>query len=165
MVYWALFFIVLNKESVLPQIFSCGGVSLVEHHDIRKIFKSAQRKKVLIIVQQNDWRQLLNKVRFLSMLSKYEYVIWISSIKFFFSTFEYLSGELILKLFEYFNTKEIVQSFSNLNSFITSCIYDRRQQLHLHLDRQMPSLSDNYSPLQVISLHIEHVVIPNWLIY
>jgi hypothetical protein len=76
------------------------------------------------------------------------------------SSFECLSGELILKLFEYFNTKEILQSFSNLTAYITLCIFDRRQKLHLYVDRQMPSVSDNYSASQVISLHIEHVVIP-----
>jgi hypothetical protein len=73
------------------------------------------------------------------------------------STFECLSGELILNLFEYFNTKEILQSFSNLTSLITSCIYDQRQQLHVHLDCKIRSFSDNYSPDQVISLCLEHV--------
>jgi hypothetical protein len=66
---------------------------------------------------------------------------------------------LILNLFEYFNTKEILQSFSNLTALITSCIYDRRQQLHLHLDCQMSSFPGNYSPDQVTSLRLEHVAI------
>jgi hypothetical protein len=78
----------------------------------------------------------------------------------FSSTFECLSGELILDLFEYFNTKEILQSFSNLTSFITSCIFDRHRQLHLHLDDEMCYLPDNYSPSQVISVHMNNVIIP-----
>jgi hypothetical protein len=76
------------------------------------------------------------------------------------STFECLSGELILELFEYFNTKEILQSFSNVTPLINLCIFDQRQQLHLHLDREMPFFPDSYSPDQVISLYIEHVIIP-----
>jgi hypothetical protein len=97
---------------------------------------------------------------FLYFISEYPICYLNFYDKDFCSTFECLSAELILNLFEYFNTKEIFQSFSNLNSFITSCIFDHRQQLHLHLDRQIRSLSDNYSPDKVISLHIEHVVIP-----
>ncbi len=76
-----------------------------------------------------------------------------------YSTFESLSGELILELFEYLNTKEILQSFLNLTAFINLCIFDQRQQLHLHLDRQMSSLHNNYSPNKVISLRIEHTII------
>ncbi|CAF0874539.1 unnamed protein product [Rotaria sordida] len=76
------------------------------------------------------------------------------------STFQCLSGEIILKIFEYFNTKEIFQSFSNLNSFLTSCIFDQRQQLHVHLDHEMCYLPDNYSSSQVISLHMNNVIIP-----
>ncbi|CAF0944879.1 unnamed protein product [Rotaria sordida] len=76
------------------------------------------------------------------------------------STFQCLSGEIILKIFEYFNTKEIFQSFSNLNSFLTSCIFDQRQQLHVYLDHEMCYLPDNYSSSQVISLHMNNVIIP-----
>jgi len=57
------------------------------------------------------------------------------------------------------NTKEIQQSFLNLNTFINSSIFDQRQQLHLHFDRQISSLSDNYSLDKVISLHIENIII------
>jgi len=49
------------------------------------------------------------------------------------------------------NTKEIQQSFLNLNTFINSSIFDQRQQLHLYFDRQISSLSDNYSLNKVIS--------------
>ncbi|CAF1391900.1 unnamed protein product [Rotaria sordida] len=75
------------------------------------------------------------------------------------STFECLSGELILELFEYFNTKEIFQSFFNLSPFITSCIFDQRRRLHLYFDRQMPSFLGGYFPNQIISLQIEHIAI------
>ncbi|CAF4135658.1 unnamed protein product [Rotaria sp. Silwood2] len=78
----------------------------------------------------------------------------------FHSTFECLSGELILKVFEYFNTKEIFQSFSNLNSLITSCIFDQRQQLHVHFDHEMCYFPEKYSPSQVISLHMNNIIIP-----
>jgi len=67
---------------------------------------------------------------------------------------------LILELFEYFNTKEIYQSFFNLSTFINSCIFDRRQQIHLYLDREMPFLSENYSPDRIVSLYIEKLAIP-----
>ncbi len=76
------------------------------------------------------------------------------------STFECLSTELILEVFEYFNTKEIAQSFFNLTAFINSCIFNQQHQLHLQLDREMPVFPGNYSPAQVISLYIEHVIIP-----
>ena len=76
------------------------------------------------------------------------------------STFECLSGELIFDIFEYFNMKEIFQSFSNLNSFITSCIFDRRQQLHLHLDHEMPFLLGNDLSNHVTSLYIDRIIIP-----
>jgi hypothetical protein len=66
---------------------------------------------------------------------------------------------LILNLFEYFNTKEILQSFSDLTSLITLCVYDRRQQLHLYLDCEMPSFPANHSSDQVISLRLEHVAV------
>lgn len=74
--------------------------------------------------------------------------------------FECLSAELILNVFEYFNVREMFQSFSNLNSFITSCLFDRHQQLHLHLDHQMSSLPEKYFSEQVISLRIESLIIP-----
>ncbi|CAM4975516.1 unnamed protein product [Rotaria socialis] len=76
------------------------------------------------------------------------------------STFECLSDELIFDIFEYFNMKEIFQSFSNLNSFITSCIFDRRQQLHLHLDHEMPFLLGNDLSNHVTSLYIDRIIIP-----
>ncbi len=76
------------------------------------------------------------------------------------ATFENLSEELILELLEYFNTKEILESFFNLAPLIASCILDRRQQLHLYLDRQMFFFPNNYSPDQVVSLHIEQFIIP-----
>ena len=63
-------------------------------------------------------------------------------------------------IFGYFNEKEIVQSFSNLNSFITSCIFDRHHQIHMQFDHEMSSLPDQYSPEQVISAHIKQVIIP-----
>jgi hypothetical protein len=75
------------------------------------------------------------------------------------STFENLSGELILELLEYFNTKEILQSFFNLTAFINSCIFDQRQQLHLYLDCQMVFFPVIYSLDKVISLHIEDLII------
>ncbi len=71
-------------------------------------------------------------------------------------SFECLSGELILELFEYFHMNEILQSFFNLTPFINSCIFDQRQQLHLYLDREMSFFPDNYSSDRVISLHIVH---------
>ncbi len=67
---------------------------------------------------------------------------------------------MILELFEYFNTKEILQSFFNLTAFINTCIFDRRQQIHLYLDRQMAFFSKNYSPDQIVSLYIEELIIP-----
>ncbi len=67
---------------------------------------------------------------------------------------------MILELFEYFNTKEIYQSFFNLSTFINSCIFDRRQQIHLYLDHEMPFLSENYSPDRIVSLYIEKLAIP-----
>jgi len=42
---------------------------------------------------------------------------------------------------------------------MNSCIFDQRQQLHLHLDRQTSSLSDSYSPDKIISLRIENIII------
>jgi hypothetical protein len=78
----------------------------------------------------------------------------------FSSTFESLSGELILNLFEYFNTKEILESFSNVTPLITSCIFDPRRQLHLYVDHEMSYLGENYSPGQVISVYMNNVIIP-----
>jgi hypothetical protein len=75
------------------------------------------------------------------------------------STFECLSAELILDLFEYFNTKEILQTFFNLTPLINSCIYDQRQQLHVYFDHSMQFPCNNYFAEQVVSLHIEHVII------
>ncbi len=77
-----------------------------------------------------------------------------------YSTFECLPGELILELFEYFNTKEILQSFFNLTAFINACVFDRRQQLHLYLDHQMSFFPANYAPDKIISLYIEKLIIP-----
>jgi len=71
-----------------------------------------------------------------------------------------LSDELILKVFEYFNIKEILQPFSNLTPLINVCIFDQRQQIHSYLDRQMPSFLSKYSPDQVISFQIEHLIMP-----
>jgi hypothetical protein len=77
-----------------------------------------------------------------------------------YSTFESLSGELILDLFEYFNTKEILQTFMNLTPLINCCIYDQRQRVHMYLDRSMQFSSYSaYCYEQVISLHIEHFII------
>ena len=77
-----------------------------------------------------------------------------------YSTFESLSGELILDLLEYFNTKEILQTFINLTPLINFCIYDQRQRVHMYLDRSMQFSSYNaYCYEQVMSLHIEHFII------
>jgi len=76
------------------------------------------------------------------------------------STFERLPGELILKVLQYFNTKEIAQSFLNLTPLVNSCISDPQHKLHLYLDREMPFFPGNYSPAQVISLYIELLSIP-----
>ena len=97
----------------------------------------------------------MNRVKLNFSLFEYQYTYNIDC----YSTFENLSGELLLGLFEYMHIKEILQSFPNLNKFINSCIFDQRQQLHLHLDHQISSLSDNYSPNKVISLHIENIIL------
>jgi hypothetical protein len=98
----------------------------------------------------------MNKVKFNFSLLIYYLNLYNTDC---YSTFESLSGELILELFEYLNTKEILQSFLNLTAFINLCIFDQRQQLHLQLDRQISSFSDNYSPNKVISLRIEYIII------
>lgn len=75
------------------------------------------------------------------------------------STFEHLSIEIILNIFEYLNVNEILQSFSNLNSFIASCLSNQHHRIRLHLNDEMISLPENYSPGQVISLRIDKIVI------
>ncbi|CAF3472845.1 unnamed protein product [Rotaria socialis] len=77
-----------------------------------------------------------------------------------YSNFACLSGDLILDLFEYFNTKEILQSFSDLTPLITSCIFDQHQQVHLYIDCQSSFVVGNYLPNNIVSLRIEHIAIP-----